>query len=97
MGCRFWCQSRTNCTSTNFEEELEDTRTLNQGSFATASGELEAYNKDVKTDASFLLKMIFDSHLYYVKPVRSDLIAFWKRLSEKFERKIEMLAEVAQM
>ena len=53
--------------------------------------------KDYKTTSRIILHSISDEQVAYIKPVITDPFAVWKRLQNKFERKIEVAQKAAHM
>ena len=75
----------------------EDTAIINQGSIATKTTQLKAYQKDARTTASYLLNMISENQLCHVKPIRTNRAAMRKRLKYTSERTTKTTSKAAQM
>lgn len=75
-----------------------NTALVNQASIDTTIIALNNYNDAYNAIARLIdNSTISDAHMYYVKLVIEDHVAAWKRLKEKFEKKIEVEAKVAQL
>ena len=77
--------------------DAASTAIVNQLNVHTATTTLDIYNDAYNATASLIVNTISDAQMYYVRSVIEDLVATWKRLQDKFERKTEMAVEAAQL
>ena len=73
------------------------TALVNQASVDRATTTLDNYNDAYNAAASLIINTTSDAQMYYVRSVIEDLVATWKRLRDKFERKTKLATEVAQL